>query len=62
MMYAGGGVPQLDTVQFDSVHGSVFLDAQEQLERYRFILDRMRAVSLPEDETRIFIRRLARDV
>ncbi|MET8180484.1 helix-turn-helix transcriptional regulator [Streptomyces sp. NPDC005336] len=62
MMYAEGGVPQLDTVQFDSVHGSVFLDAREQLERYRFILDRMRATSLGEDETRTFIHRLARDV
>jgi transcriptional regulator with XRE-family HTH domain len=62
MMYAAGSVSQLDTVQLDSVRGSVFVDAQAQLKRYRFVLDRMRTAALTDTESREFIRRLARDI
>ncbi|WP_223268018.1 DUF5753 domain-containing protein [Streptosporangium nondiastaticum] len=62
MLYATGPVPQLDTVQIDHVHGSVFLDAEEQLAHYR---DRWRTVersALGPEETRDLIRRVAREL
>lgn len=57
--YAEGPVPQLDTVQLDSEHGTVFLYADAQLERYRTLLDRMEALSLKPAESREFIRSIA---
>lgn len=54
--YAVGPVPQLDTVQLDTEHGSELLDAEAQLERYRTVLDRMESVALDEDASRDIIR------
>ncbi|GAA0466249.1 helix-turn-helix transcriptional regulator [Streptomyces stramineus] len=54
--YAVGPVPQLDTVQLDTEHGSELLDAQAQLERYRIVLDRMEAVALGEADSRELIK------
>ncbi|WP_346775796.1 Scr1 family TA system antitoxin-like transcriptional regulator [Streptomyces sp. ADI92-24] len=55
-------VPQLDTVQLDSSHGSMLLDADMQLRRYRGLLDRLRTLALPVEESRDFIRRIAQDL
>ncbi len=60
--YACGPVPQLDTVQLDTEHGSEFLDAEAQLERYRTVLDRLEGLALSPEESRDFIHGLANDV
>jgi transcriptional regulator with XRE-family HTH domain len=59
LMYVGGTVPQLDTVQLDALHGILFLDAEAQLKWYRNLLDRMEEMSLTVEESRDFIRRAA---
>jgi transcriptional regulator with XRE-family HTH domain len=56
--YAYGPVPQLDTVQLDTEHGSEFIDAAAQLERYNLVLDRLEKLALPEKESRDLIRRI----
>jgi transcriptional regulator with XRE-family HTH domain len=56
LTYAFGPSPQLDTVQLDGPHGSVFLDAEAQLENYRNTLVRMQDVALAPEESRDFIR------
>ncbi|MFH8597932.1 helix-turn-helix domain-containing protein [Streptomyces rimosus] len=60
--YAHGPVPRLDTVQLDQSHGSVMLDAEAQLAKYRGLLERMEAVALKEPESRDFIRAIARSM
>ncbi|MFF9400617.1 helix-turn-helix domain-containing protein [Streptomyces sp. NPDC014744] len=60
--YAGARVPQLDTVQLDSSHGSTLLDSDMQLRRYRGLLGRLRALALPVGESRDLIRTIARDL
>ncbi|MEU8462770.1 helix-turn-helix transcriptional regulator [Streptomyces sp. NPDC029003] len=50
--YARGPLPALDTVQLDQSHGVVFLDAEPQLAKYRMLLDRIEAVSLPPARSR----------
>lgn len=62
VLYAAGPIPQLDTVQLDSEHGSVFLDADAQLARYRIFMDRTEKAALKEDESRDFIRAIAQDL
>ncbi|KAF4407330.1 helix-turn-helix domain-containing protein [Streptomyces lycii] len=57
--YAAGPVPQLDTVQLDTAHGAIFLDAESQLANHRGVLDAAERVSLPADATRTFISRIA---
>ncbi|UGY93378.1 helix-turn-helix domain-containing protein [Streptomyces gobiensis] len=49
VVYAEGPVPQLDTVQLDTEHGSEFLYADAQLERYRTFMDRFEAAALDAD-------------
>ncbi len=60
--YVGAAVPQLDTVQLDSSHGSMLLDADMQLRRYRGLLERLRTLALPVEESRDFIRCIAQDL
>ena len=60
--YVGAAVPQLDTVQLDSSHGSMLLDADMQLRRYRGLLERLRTLALPVEESREFIRCIAQDL
>lgn len=62
MLYAGGPVPQLDTVQVDAAHGSIFLDAGPQLKKYRALFDRIEGSALSAVESREFIERIARDI
>jgi transcriptional regulator with XRE-family HTH domain len=54
----GGELPSLDTIQLDSDHGSIFLNARSQLDKYRTVLDRMEAVALPSDASRDLIHRI----
>lgn len=60
--YAEGPVPQLDTVQLDQSHGSVLLDAEAQLNKYRILLDRMEAVALGPEQSRSFIFDIVRSL
>lgn len=60
--YVGAAVPQLDTVQLDSSHGSMLLDADMQLRRYRGLLERLRTLALPVEESRDFIRHITQDL
>jgi transcriptional regulator with XRE-family HTH domain len=59
LMYVGGPVPQLDTVQLDAVHDILFLDAEAQLTKYRNLLEHMEEMSLTVEESRDFIHRTA---
>jgi transcriptional regulator with XRE-family HTH domain len=60
--YLYGPVPQLDTVPFDTPHGIELFDAPTKLEKYRLVLDRMKQVALPPDESRDLIHRIAQDI
>ncbi|MFF3878255.1 Scr1 family TA system antitoxin-like transcriptional regulator [Streptomyces sp. NPDC001978] len=60
--YSTGPVPQLDTVHLVQSHGPGFLDAEAQLDKYRVILERMKAGALPPVESRDFIRKIAHDL
>ncbi|MFC9392155.1 helix-turn-helix domain-containing protein [Streptomyces sp. NPDC057027] len=60
--YVSAAVPQLDTVQLDSSHGSLLLDTDMQLRRYRGLLDRLRGLALPTTESRAFVRALSQDL
>ncbi|MBB4893848.1 transcriptional regulator with XRE-family HTH domain [Streptomyces olivoverticillatus] len=62
MLYAGGVVPQLDTVQLDSAYGSVFLDADAQLARYRSMYDALQRLTLGVHESRDVINRIAKEL
>ncbi|MFB7760083.1 MULTISPECIES: helix-turn-helix domain-containing protein [Streptomyces] len=54
----GAELPQLDSIQLDSDHGSLFFDAYSQLDKYRTVLDRMETCALSPDESRDFIHRV----
>jgi hypothetical protein len=58
--YVYGPVPGLDTVQVDTGHGQVLLDADTHLVNYRAILDRIEEVALGPEETRDLILDIAR--
>ncbi|MFE3599540.1 helix-turn-helix domain-containing protein [Streptomyces sp. NPDC059142] len=60
--YAVGPVPQLDTVHLDQSHGSVLLDAEAQLQKYRTLLGRMEAVALGPARSRDFIHSIAQQL
>jgi transcriptional regulator with XRE-family HTH domain len=62
MFYAEGAVRQLDTAQFDTVTGSVFIDVEEQLAGYRNVFTLMEDAALSVAESRDFINRVARDL
>ncbi|MGY6024964.1 helix-turn-helix domain-containing protein [Streptomyces spinosirectus] len=62
MVYAGGPVPQLDTVVRDGPHGTVFVDAEAQLGHFRTLFRRVEAVSLEPSRSRDFIKRLAKEL
>ncbi|MCB5163995.1 helix-turn-helix transcriptional regulator [Streptomyces bambusae] len=60
--YAAAAMAQLDTVQLDTSHGSMLLDSDMKLRRYRGLLDRLRRLALPERASRDFIHRAAQDL
>jgi transcriptional regulator with XRE-family HTH domain len=51
-----GEVPELDTIQLDTDHGSAFLGAQSQLTKYRTVLDRMEECALKPQASRDLLR------
>lgn len=59
MLYAEGPLPQLDTVQLDAAHASVFLAAETQLASYRDLFAKVGKVALGVDESRDLMHRLA---
>lgn len=62
VIYAGGVVPQLDTVQIDGPLGGRYLDADAQLAGYRRFLSRTGSVSLDPAESRQLIHHIAREM
>lgn len=62
VLYAEGPVPHLDTVQLDAEHGSVFLHADLQLEKYRTFMTYFEAVALKEAASRDVIHTIIRDL
>ncbi|WP_342746935.1 Scr1 family TA system antitoxin-like transcriptional regulator [Streptomyces aidingensis] len=50
------------TVQLDQSHGTVFIDAEAQLRKYRALLDRMEQVALSPERSRAFISDVADDL
>ncbi|MFD7322915.1 helix-turn-helix domain-containing protein [Streptomyces sp. NPDC059875] len=60
--YVSAAVPQLDSVQLDSSHGSILLDSDMQLRRYRGLLDQLRGLALPAPDSRAFIHTLTQDL
>jgi transcriptional regulator with XRE-family HTH domain len=62
LLYAGGVVPQLDTVQLDSAHGPEFTHADAQLAKYRAHLDWMDKAALTAEQSRDFIHAIARQL
>ncbi|MFB8772986.1 helix-turn-helix domain-containing protein [Streptomyces broussonetiae] len=62
MVYAGGPLPKLDTVVRDTPHGTVFIDAEAQLCRFRTLFRRLEAASLDPERSRDFIHRLAKEL
>ncbi|MEU0844240.1 helix-turn-helix transcriptional regulator [Streptomyces sp. NPDC005962] len=59
IIYLCGEVPQMDTVQLDTDHGSEYLDTPPQLTRYRSTLDRMESLALEPAKSRDVIHRIA---
>ncbi|MBT2479007.1 helix-turn-helix domain-containing protein [Streptomyces sp. ISL-94] len=62
MLYAGGAIPALDTVQIDSAFDGGFLDAEAQLAKYRGLLEAIESISLGPEESREHIHRIAQEV
>jgi transcriptional regulator with XRE-family HTH domain len=62
IVYFGGAVERLDTVQLDTDHGSEFLDTQPQLAMYRTVLDRMEALALKPAGSRDLIHHIAQNI
>ncbi|MEU9364784.1 helix-turn-helix transcriptional regulator [Streptomyces avermitilis] len=62
MLYAGGRVPALDTVQRDAPYGSVFLDASAQLLAMRTLFHRVESAALPPAKSRDYIHRLTKEL
>ena len=58
VLYAEGTVPQLDTVQLDTEHGSEQLHSNAQLDKYRTFLDRFEAIALTPSASRGFINQI----
>ncbi|MFD7901109.1 helix-turn-helix domain-containing protein [Kitasatospora sp. NPDC059747] len=56
--YAHGPLPELDTVQMDTGHGSQIYNSPPKLGFFREILTHMGSVALSQDESRGFIERV----
>ncbi|MBB4892155.1 transcriptional regulator with XRE-family HTH domain [Streptomyces olivoverticillatus] len=62
ILYACGQVPQLDTVQLDTSHGSAFIDSATQLVNYRKLFDMMEPCVLDESKSRDFIHAIVQQL
>ncbi|MEU0687136.1 Scr1 family TA system antitoxin-like transcriptional regulator [Streptomyces uncialis] len=60
--YAGGPLPQLDTVQVNNAFDVSFLDAIAQLETYRALVKAMRDVALDSSASRSLIHTIAKEM
>ncbi len=58
---ARGPVPELDTVQIDLSNGPKFVHAEAELATYRRIKEEATAIAIGAEESRDFIRALAKD-
>lgn len=61
-LYAGGVVPELDTVQIDTPLGGRYLDSVADLERYRELFGFAERASLGPGESRNFIHNIAKEL
>ncbi|MEV4440397.1 helix-turn-helix transcriptional regulator [Streptomyces sp. NPDC049577] len=62
VLFAGGVVPQLDTVQIDTPFGGRHLDAAADIDRYRRLGDFARDVSLDPAGSRDFIKHIGQEL
>lgn len=62
MDYLHGPVPQLDTVQTETGHGSVFIDAEPLLKQYRKRYDRVAGSALNPAESRDFVAHMLQEL
>lgn len=62
LLYAGGRVSALDTVQKDTPSGSGFVDAAAQLQSMRTLFRKVESASLDPALSRAFIHRLAKEL
>ncbi|AWW38214.1 helix-turn-helix domain-containing protein [Streptomyces cadmiisoli] len=62
LMYAGGGVPKLDTAVRDAPHGTALIDSEAQLGAFRTLFRKVEAASLDAKPSRDFIHRLTREL
>lgn len=62
MLYVGGPVRQLDTIQIESAHGINLLHAAPQLANYRALYDVLAQAALDRSRSRDFIHAVARDL
>ncbi|MEU3351355.1 helix-turn-helix transcriptional regulator [Streptomyces sp. NPDC037389] len=61
VFYAYGAVSQLDTVQLDAAHTTVFLTAEHQLENYRGLFERAERKTLSLKQSRELIHAIAKE-
>ncbi|MEU2582726.1 helix-turn-helix transcriptional regulator [Streptomyces avermitilis] len=62
LVYAGGRVPALDTVQRDTPYGSAFVDAAAQLQSMRTLFRKVESASLDPAQSRDYIHRLVKEL
>ncbi|MEV7285405.1 helix-turn-helix transcriptional regulator [Streptomyces sp. NPDC093252] len=62
MSYAGGPVPQLDTVVRDTPYKAGFIDDEEQLKHFRTLFRRLQDASLDPRQSQDFIHTLAKEL
>lgn len=60
--YAGGPVPQLDTVQVDNAFYGTFLDSEAQLGKYRALLKHVKGISLGVGESRKLVKSVRQEM
>ncbi|MFJ8111211.1 helix-turn-helix transcriptional regulator [Streptomyces sp. NPDC096132] len=62
LLYLGGPVATLDTVQRDTPYGTAFLDEPSQLHTMGTLFRKVKSASLPAAKSRDFIHRLAKEL
>jgi hypothetical protein len=62
MLLLEGPVPQLDTVQLDTAHGSIFLDAESELDSYRALFDKVTRAALSTARSQDLIHTIAKEI
>ncbi|MFI9584549.1 helix-turn-helix domain-containing protein [Streptomyces sp. NPDC052236] len=62
MLYISGPVPQLDTVQLDTAHGGVFLDAEPRLKQYRTRYGQIQTTALAPAPSQDLINRIVHEL